>query len=129
MYEVDDSTWPIVAVSWTGTVTDAEVTAFLARLDGWLARGQRFGLLIDTLNLAGTVSARQREQIVQHMKASKERTGRLLVQAIVHDHPLHRALYQAVSFVFPLPFPSKTFPEPESARLWLKDKLHSVKPG
>jgi hypothetical protein len=127
VFEADESTWPIVAVKWRGHATDSDIVSFLALLDGWLARNQRFGLLFDSLGAVGTMSSGQRDQVMQHMKSTSDVTGRLLVQAIVHESPLHRALYAAMSFAFPLPFPSKTFPHAEPARLWLADKLSSVR--
>ncbi|MBK7862453.1 MAG: hypothetical protein IPJ65_28355 [Archangiaceae bacterium] len=125
MFDTDDSAWPVVTVTWQGALSDDELREFLSRLDGWLARNERFGLLLDSRAGKGSMNGRQRQMLLAHLDGAKEQTGRLMVQAIVHEQPLHRALYAAVSFVYPLPFPSKTFPEPESARLWLEDKLSS----
>ena len=46
-FEYDDQSWPIVKVRWTGTVTDQAVDAALARIDRYLARGERFGITGD----------------------------------------------------------------------------------
>ena len=128
MFEVDETAWPIVSVRWEGEVTDGDLRAFLARLDGWLARGQRFGLLLDA-RAGSDLNGEQRAMVLSHMRATAEKSGTLLVQAFIQDKAVHRVLYSVMSTVFPLPFPSKMFPEPESARLWLADKLSSVTGG
>ncbi len=129
MFDVDESAWPIVAVTWHGSVDDAELERLLGWVDQWFARGERFGLLLDLRRGIGDMSSDQRALVVRHMRATAEKSGAGMVQAIVYDHPLHRAMYEVMSRIFPLPFPSKTFPEPESARVWLADKLRSVTAG
>ena len=128
MFEVDDSAWPIVSVRWGGDVSDEDVRAFLARLDGWFAKGQRFGLLLDARG-GGDLTELQRATVLQHMRDTAHSSPSLLVQGFVQDKAIHRVLYTVMSAVFPLPFPSKMFPEPESARVWLEDKLRSVSAG
>lgn len=128
MFEVDESGWPIVGVRWTGEVTDGDLGEFFAHLDGWLARGQRFGLLLDARD-GSDLNGPQRARVLAHMRATAEKSGTLLVQAFIQDKAVHRVLYTVMSAIFPLPFPSKMFPEPESARIWLADKLRSVTDG
>ena len=127
MFEVDETAWPIVSVRWWGEVTDADLIRFFEHLDGWIARG-RFGLLLDARHGSDLTPA-QRAMVLAHMKATAEKTGSRMVQAFVQDNAAHRVLYSVMSTIFPLPFPSKMFPEPESARLWLADKLSSVSDG
>lgn len=116
--EIDDSRWPWVETRWRGAATDAEVDRFLARMDLWLARHTPFYLLIDSRGAWG-LDATQRARIIQYMRDTAGLTGQLLVQAVVFDNPVQRALYFAVVWVFPMPFPSKAFSEPDAARRWL----------
>lgn len=127
MFDVDETAWPIVSVRWSGEVTDGELASFFAHLDTWFARG-RFGLLLDARH-ASDLTPAQRASVLAHMKATAEKSGSRMVQAFVQEKAVHRVLYSVMSTVFPLPFPSKMFPEPESARLWLEDKLRSLSGG
>jgi hypothetical protein len=49
----------------------------------------------------------------------------LLIQALVIDNPLVRALYFAVSWAFPMGFPSRVFSDVDSANAWLEAQLRS----
>ena len=120
--ELDDSEWPLVCARWSGVITDTALTAMLTRLDGWLGRRQRFGLLIDARGSRG-LTPEQRRQVVDHMKRSEERTAAFLVQAVVMDNLVARTLYWAVQMLVPPPFPSKVFNEPDQARAWLVKTL------
>jgi hypothetical protein len=120
----DESQWPRVEVRWTGVVTDAELTDFLGRMDGWLGRGVPFSLLLDSRGALGLDSG-QRKRVVEYMNRHAAPTGALLVQAVVFDNPIQRALYFAILWAFPMPFPSKTFAEVEPARRWLDMQLRS----
>jgi hypothetical protein len=123
--ELDDSEWPIVRARWRGAMTDATLTAMLVRLDGWLERRQRIGLLIDARGSRG-LTPEQRRKLVAHMKEHREPTAAFLVQAVVMDNLVARTLYWAVQMLVPPPFPSKAFDDPESARAWLLERLSSA---
>ena len=121
-FEVDESNWPIVAARGQGTVSDGELRVALNRISTFLERGQRFGMLIDSRG-GGGLSPEQRTAIIEHMRANASLTKRYLVQAAVVDNLLQRTLFYAVNLIFPNPFPSKTFSEPEAARRWLLEQL------
>ena len=80
-FEHDDRSWPIVKARWAGTVSDRELDAALARMDEYLSRGRRFGLLIDSRG-GGGFSPEQRTRVIAHMKRQAHITSRLLVQAV-----------------------------------------------
>jgi hypothetical protein len=101
---------------------ESDLASFLWRMDAWLARGQRFGLLIDSRGASG-MSPEQRAALIAHMKSRAAITTRVLVQAVVLDSLLQRTLFYAVNLLFPNPFPSKIFGDPEAARLWLSAEL------
>ncbi len=119
---IDETEWPIVVVQWHGPLGEAELRAFLARLDTWLQRGERFGLLIDSRAAQG-MSPEQRVQVIDHMKQRAPLTSRLLVQAIVLHSLIQRTLFYGINLLFPNPFPSKVFASPEPARAWLDATL------
>ena|SRR5688572_20099134 len=116
--EIDESTWPLVTMQWEGIPTDTDLTWFLSRIDAWLDRGERFGLLIDTRG-SGVLTPEQRVRTIGHMKANANRTSRLLVQAIVIQSHIQRTLFYGINLVVPNPFPSKVFGEAAAARAWL----------
>jgi len=126
-FEIDESNWPIVAARWQGTVSDGELRVALNRITTFLERGERFGLIIDSRG-GGGLSPEQRAAIIAHMRTHAALSRRLLVQAAVVDNLLQRTLFYAVNLVFPNPFPSKVFAEPESARRWVTERLAAPPP-
>ena len=120
--QIDESTWPLVTMQWEGIPTDADLTWLLRSMDGWLDRGERFGLLVDTLG-SGVLTPEQRVRTIGHMKANANRTSRLLVQAIVIHSRIQRTLFYGINLVYPNPFPSKVFAEAGAARAWLLAQL------
>lgn len=120
--EVEDKAWPIATARWSGVIRDEELTVALARLDGFFARGERFGFLIDARGGKG-FSPEQRARVMAHMKSTRELSAKLLVQAIVIDNLMIRSLYYGANLIFPNPFPSKVFAEPVAAHGWLVTTL------
>jgi hypothetical protein len=121
---IDEADHPRVRVRWTEVLTDGEVLSVLAAVDRWLARGVPFTLLIDARG-GWPFSAPQRAWVIDRMRATRAATDRLLIQALVIDNPLVRALYFAVSWAFPMGFPSRVFSEVDSANAWLEAQLRS----
>jgi hypothetical protein len=124
--EVEESTFPIISARWRGPLTDTALRAMLVRLDDWLSRGVRFGLLIDSRG-SPAMTPEQRRVVVAHMKRNKEKTAAFLVQAVVNDNVVSRTLYWAVQLLAPAPFPSRVFDDPEEARQWLLKMLEEPK--
>lgn len=122
--KIDDSSWPIVVGRWQGRPSDASLVAALARLDTLLARGERFGLIVDTRG-GSVLTPEQRRIIVSHMKQNVEQNAKYLVQAVVVDSVVARTLYWGVQLLSPPPFPSKVFGDIEAARAWVADELGS----
>jgi hypothetical protein len=121
-FEFDDRSWPIVKARWSGTSSDRDVDAALGRIDAYLSRDERFGLLIDSRG-GGGFSPEQRNRVLAHMKARGQLTSRLLVQAVVIDNLIQRTLYYGVRLLLPSPFPSKVFAHPDAAEAWLQREL------
>lgn len=119
---IDEKDWPIVVVQWEGPLAEVDLRMFLSRLDTWLARGERFGLMIDSRAAQG-MSPEQRVQVIEHMKQRAALTSRFLVQAIVLQSLLQRTLFYSINLLFPNPFPSKVFANPHDARAWLEATL------
>jgi hypothetical protein len=116
--ETDESSWPIVVARWQGRPSDGALRAALVRMDGWLARGERFGLLIDSRG-GGAFTPEQRSLLLGHMKKNVELTSKYLVQAVVADSLILRSLYWGMQLLFPAPYPSKVFGDFEAARAWM----------
>jgi hypothetical protein len=120
--EIDDSQWPLLWVKWRGKATDADIDRFYEIFDTYLARGQTIGLLLDSRGAEG-LSSDQRKQTIAHMRRIAPQTEKQLIQAIVFDNPIQRALYFAVTWAYSMPFPSKSFGDVEDARAWLQAQL------
>jgi hypothetical protein len=121
-FEYDDQSWPIVTARWSGSVTDHDVDAMLSRIDGYLGRQQRFGLLIDSRG-GGGFSPEQRQRVLAHMKRQAPLTARWLAQAVVIDNLIQRTLYFGFQLLMPTPFPSKAFADIDAARAWLVEAV------
>ena len=122
---VDDAAWPLVTMRWQGSVTDGAVAEFLVQMDRWLDRGERFGLLLDTRGSRG-LTPDQRGVLLAYMKRRADATHRLLVQAVVIDNQIIRALYAAFNWIFPMRFVTSTFSDPDTARTWLLAQLSAT---
>lgn len=123
---IDEAAWPLVKVRWDGAVTDSMVDTFLARMDEWLQRGERFGLLLDSRGAKG-MSPEQRNRLIGHMKRNADTTSKCLVQAIVLDNLIQRTLFYGINLIFPNPFPSKIFADPVEAEAWLRGQLDCMR--
>jgi hypothetical protein len=121
-FEFDDSSWPLVVLRWRDRPTDASVIAGLARLDAWLARGERFGIIVDSRG-STALTPEQRGMMLAHMKRNAELNQKYLVQAFVATDVVARTLYWGVQLLHPAPFPSKVFGDFEAARAWVLDTL------
>lgn len=119
---IDESAWPLVAIQWEGLPSDADVTQLLTCIDGWLERGERFGLLIDPRG-SGVLTPEQRVRTIAHMKANAHRAPGLMLQAIVIQSRIQRTLFYGINMLFPNPFPSKVFADASAARQWLQQEL------
>lgn len=119
---LDDSAWPITKARWSGVMTDEELANALSHFDAWLARGERFGFLLDARGGRG-LSGHQRRMVVMHMKAAAPLTLKYLVQALVHDNAIMRTLDNTIGWMLPRPFVSKTFADPVVALAWLNEQL------
>jgi len=120
--DFDESGWPIVVARWKRSILDVDLAPLLAKIDDWLSRGTRFGLLIDARG-AGGLSPEQRAQVIGHMRANAALTKQRLVQATVIDNLVQRTLFYGMNLLFPNPFPSKVFGDTDAARRWLESVL------
>jgi len=121
-FEFDESSWPVVVLRWQRRPSDASMIAGLARIDSFLARGERFGLIIDSRGSLG-LTPEQRAMLVGHMKQNVELNKKYLVQALVATDLISRTLYWGVQLVMPPPFPSKVFRDFDAARAWVVEML------
>lgn len=121
---IDEADPQRVAVLMHGAVNDDEVRAVFAAVERGLDRGVPFGLFVDTRGGAPFTAA-QRAMIVEQLKRTASATERLLVQVLVIESAVVRAVYYAISWAFPMGFPSKVFTEPEPARAWLELQLRN----
>lgn len=119
--QIDETQWPLVLARWT-SLEGGTLATFLSRMDAWLARKERFGLLLDSRG-AGAMPPEQRKLVIDHMRANAALTAQYFVQAVVIDNLVQRTLFHAVRLVLPSPFPNRVFREPEAARSWLAEQL------
>ncbi|MEO0985312.1 MAG: ABC transporter ATP-binding protein [Cyanobacteria bacterium J06639_14] len=68
MVTIDDSRWPLVAVRFQGVGTPAEMTRFYTRFEAWLAKQERFALVLQRDDAEAAEEQGKRSPVVKQMR-------------------------------------------------------------
>lgn len=113
----------LVVATFPAVPTVEAVGALFDRLDGVLAEGRPFALLLDATRVTKTDSA-VRDLAVQRLKGKAAERKRLVRgEAVVLSSALVRGILAAMYMVVPPGYPTKTFSEVREAKLWLEARL------
>jgi hypothetical protein len=114
-----DRHWPLVLVTFEGTMSDAEFRGFLANMKGYLDRGGRHGYLLDARE--GAIMAKpQREEQAHWLKAHDAALRKQVVAtAVVLRSAAVRFLLTSIYLIQPPATPTDTFGTRELAFDWL----------
>jgi hypothetical protein len=127
MISFDDSLWPLLTVSFVGSNSLQDLDAYLATLEGYLHRGERYAVIFDTLRLttAPSLELRQR-QIDWNRKNTPLLRQRSLGTAFVITSPFIRLGLSIMYQVSPPPTPYTVVGELEAARRWVSTCFRSA---
>ena len=121
---VDDSKWPHVYVTWPSEPLEDE--AFEAAVDAMSALLQRKEpyVIVHDARRAVRPTPKQRAYAAEAQKRDAEPTRRLLRGvALVTASPLIAGVLTAVNWIFPAPYPQKTFSTLSAAEAWVTAQL------
>jgi hypothetical protein len=123
---VDDSKWPRVYVTWPSEPLDDEAfESTVLAMSALVERGQPYVIIHDARR-AVRPTPKQRAFAAERQKRDAEPTRRLLKGvALVTASPLIAGVLTAVNWIFPAPYPQKTFSTLTAAEKWTTGQLES----
>jgi len=123
---VDDSKWPRVYVTWPSEPLDDEAfESTVLAMSALVERGQPYVIIHDARR-AVRPTPKQRAFAAERQKRDAEPTRRLLKGvALVTSSPLIAGVLTAVNWIFPAPYPQKTFSTLTAAEKWVTGQLGS----
>jgi hypothetical protein len=121
--EFDEEQFPLVVVTPIGPLDFSTFEVYLAQLDAWLVRGQRFAMVLDTRRSA-PLPAVLRRRHAEWMAARKAALERWCAGgAIAITDPLIRGTLTAILWVQPLPFRHQVVKTREEGEEWCRTQL------
>ncbi|MEK7704101.1 MAG: hypothetical protein AAB426_04015 [Myxococcota bacterium] len=122
---LDESSWPLVRVSWTGEVSADDIDAHFAAMKTLAQRGQRFGLVMSVVDLEYPTAA-LRKRVAEHLKVMGAQAKDVVVcNAHVVSSAAMRGILTAIYWVSPPPFLTKVFTDPAEAERWVQAQLRA----
>lgn len=123
---VDDSQWPRVYVTWPAApLADEDFEAAVREMSALLERRERYVIIHDARR-AVRPTPNQRALAAEHQKRDAESTRRLLKGvALVTASPVIAGVLTAINWIFPAPYPMKTFSTMNAAEAWATAQLEA----
>lgn len=112
---IDDRDWPVVRVTYDGPFTDDELRDYLAAMERFVARGERWGILSDG-RLAARPTALQRQMITEK---AKNPDPNMVALAMVTDSAVVRGAMRAMMWVMRPKYQVHTCDSLSAASRWL----------
>jgi len=125
---IDDGGYPLVVVTFDGTVDDDAFDAYLTRMDGYAARRQRNAFVFDA-STSGRTPATQRRKQAEWMK-NNEATLRAFSagSAFVITSPLVRGALTAILWLQSMPSAYTVVGTRSEAERWARAQLQAPAP-
>lgn len=127
MISFDDSQWPLLTVTFSGTSSSQVFDAYLSRMSAYLNRGEKYLALLDTRaeTAAPTMEQRQRQvQWIQRHEAALRQYS--LGTAFVITSPFIRLALNIMHQLKPLPCPHTIVGDLQSARDWAAGRFRAA---
>ncbi len=122
-FTVDSSAYPLVAVTFDGSVTDEAFAAYLSELRLILDKGGRYGILFDATT-ASVPSVSQRRMQADYIRDERDRLTHLcLGAAFVIPSTLIRGSLTAIFWLQPPPFAHTVVSHVAEARRWVEARI------
>jgi hypothetical protein len=120
----DDSLWPLVTVTFTGTMSAQEFDTYMSRMSACLGRGEKYLYLLDTRGLSTAPNLEQRQRLVAWVRENESALRqRVLGSAFVITSPFIRLAMNIMCQLKPMPHPSTIVGDIEVARAWTAERF------
>ncbi|WP_434381966.1 hypothetical protein [Melittangium boletus] len=127
MITIDDTSWPVLTVSFTGKNSPQEFNAYLARMTEYLRRGVKHAVILDSRDLAATPTLEQRQRQVDWIQANTPALRQWsLGNAFVITSPFIRLAMNIMYQLQPLPTPHTVVGDIKMARTWVDGRFRAV---
>lgn len=115
----DDSQWPLLTVTFTGTLSAQEFDTYMSKLAACLSRGEKYLVLLDTRGLSSAPTMEQRQRLVDWVRQNESAMRqRVLGSAYVITSPFVRLAMNIMCQLKPLPCPYTIVGDVKLARAW-----------
>jgi len=123
----DDSSWPLLTVSFTGKNSLQDIEAYLARSAEYLQRGDKHVVILDARDLTTAPTLEQRQRQVAWIQANLAALRqRSLGNAFVITSPFIRLAMNIMYQLQPLPTPYTIVGDIKVARSWAVGRLQAA---
>jgi hypothetical protein len=123
---LDESLWPLLVTRFTGSSTDMQFEAYLARTTALLQRRERHLCILDAIH-GGMPTTFQRNRQVEWIRQNEELLRDFtLGHAYVMQSPMHRLALSTVLHLKPLPTTHVIVPDLGAAVTWALGRLREA---
>jgi hypothetical protein len=123
---LEDSQWPLLTVRFVGEPSTPQVAEYLARMTGYLERGEKHVVLYDARRTTATGPAEQRRMQAEWIVSQEPRIRALqLGKAFLFTSPLVRLSVGVVFHLKPPPNPYFLTAHMEAALTWACERLEA----
>ena len=119
-YDFDESKWPRLRIRMNRKPSDDEFRDYLERYEAYLARTERYGLVLDVAPAVGMTSVSQARMQAEWMKGNGSRLReRCWGVAFLLPSAVHRGVLKAILKMQPVPTDYTVVGSMEEAEAWL----------
>ena len=119
-FEFDESDWPILRLSFREKMSDDDFARYLETYRGYIARGGRYGLIMDVSTHFGMLPMTQARMQMDFLAREAPRLREVCWGvAFVLPGPIHRGALRAMLKMQPMPMDFTVVGTHEDARAWL----------
>ena len=127
MITFDDSLWPLLTVTLTGTNSAQDFDTFQSKMTAYLNRGEKYLCIIDTSDLLSAPSMERRQRHVDWIRRNElALRQRMLGCAFVITSPFVRLALNIVFQLKPLPCLYTNVGDVKVARAWAVERFRAA---
>lgn len=127
MISFDDSQWPLLTVTFSGTSSPQVFDAYLARMTAYLERGEKCLAILDSRAQRTAPTMEQRQLQVQWIQRNEEALRQCsLGTAFVITSPFIRLALNIMYQLKPLPCPHTLVGDLQAARDWAAGRFRAA---
>jgi hypothetical protein len=124
---LDDSQWPLLRVTFSGTLSAPEFDSYMSKMAAYLGRGEKYLILLDTRGLSVAPTLEQRQRLVNWVRQSEPAMRqRLLGCAFVITSPFIRLAMNIMCQLKPLPCPYTIVGDLKVASAWSAERFRAT---